>query len=79
MTSALNSLPGSRIYLSTVLGFLSALDRLQFYYFHRQNMSFYSEKLLYNVNKMALQRGSLAQNLLEGCDNSFCTAINNAY
>ena len=54
MTDNLNSLPGSRIFLSSILGFLSAFDRLQFYYFHRQNLSFYSEKLLSNVNKMAL-------------------------
>ena len=79
MTDKLNSIAGSRIFLSTILSFLSTFDRLQFYYFHRQNLSYYSEKLLSNVNKMALERGSLIQDLVQNCDNSLCTTINDAY
>ena len=79
VTSSLNSLPGSRVYFSAILGFLSTFDRLQFYYYHRQNLTYFSERLLSSVNTMALERGSLLQNLIQDCDNSLCEGINSAY
>ena len=54
VTNKLNSLPGSRIYFYSILNYLSSFDRLQFYYFHRQNLSYYSERILSSINRMAL-------------------------
>ena len=79
VTSSLNSLPGSRVYFSAILGFLSTFDRLQYYYYHRQNLTYFSERLLSSINTMALERGSLLQNLIKDCDNSLCSGINSAY
>lgn len=35
LTTSLNSLPGNRVFVYTLMNFLNTFDRLQFYYFHR--------------------------------------------
>lgn len=35
--------------------------------------------LLSNVNKLAIDRGSLPQNFFESCELSFCVSLNNFY
>lgn len=38
-TTSVNNYPGNRIFLYTITNFMLAFDRLQFYYFHKQNLS----------------------------------------
>ena len=49
-TGSLSVVPSSRLFLYSLLNFLITFDRLQFYYFHSQNLSLYSEILLKNIN-----------------------------
>ena len=79
VTGSINKLPGNRIFAKTLSGFLLAFDRMQFYYFHQQNLTFYSEILLSNANKFALERGSLPQELIEGCSSHACKTIIGVY
>lgn len=39
LTLILNKIPGNRIFLFTLTNFMLTFDRLQFYYFHRQNLT----------------------------------------
>ena len=79
-TSSLNLVPGSRIFTYTLTNFMTAFDRLQFYYFHKQNLSYYSEVMLSNVNALAVDRGSALQKLLEYCNSTGpCLSINSVY
>jgi hypothetical protein len=41
-----NSIPGGRIYLKIILDFFPNFDRLQFYYFHKQNFTYYAQYFL---------------------------------
>jgi hypothetical protein len=54
LTTTLNKIPGSRIFFHTLSGYMLTFDRLQFYYYHRNNLTFYSELLLGNVDALAL-------------------------
>ena len=63
-TTSVNSYPGNRIFLYTITNFMLAFDRLQFYYFHRQNLSSYSNVLLANVNILAEERGQLPKRFI---------------
>ena len=45
-TTAVNKMPGGRIFMETVTDFLPVFDRLQFYYYHKHNMSLYSNILV---------------------------------
>ena len=71
LTSAVNSLPGSRVFLYSISNFFSAFDRLEFYYYHKQNLTYYSNVLLSNINTISLEQGSLPQQLLEVCEGKF--------
>ena len=66
-TGSMNSVPGGRVFSYTLMSFLSAFDRLQFYYYHQHNLTEYSNILLSSVATMAIERGSLVESLLEGC------------
>jgi hypothetical protein len=61
-TKSLNVIPGNRIFLYTLANYLTAFDRLEFYYYHKHNLTQYAEMLLGSVNAMALDRGSLIEN-----------------
>ena len=50
-------------------------DRLQFYYFHRHNLSENSNILLSNVNVLAEDKGQLPQKFLRNCDVPLCNTI----
>ena len=54
LTRNLNKIPGSRIFFHIISGHMPTFDRLQFYYYHRNNLTFYSELLLGNVDALAL-------------------------
>ena len=58
-TSSMNLVPGSRIFAYTLTNYMTSFDRLQFYFYHQQNLSYYSEILLSNINALALERGSV--------------------
>lgn len=60
-TRTLNSVPGNRIFLSAIMNFLITFDRLQLYYFHRHNLSYYSNVLLANINTLETEKSSLLQ------------------
>ena len=75
----MNKLPGNRIFSYTLTNFLSTFDRLQFYFFHKQNLTYYSYVLLSNANELALERGSLPQNLIDNCDSSVCNSVSDAF
>lgn len=79
LTTTLNTVPGSRIFVYTFMNFLSTFDRLQFYYFHRQNLSYYSYILLSNVNTLAQDRGNILQGWVEDCSFPFCASIISSY
>ena len=78
-TESVNLFPGSRVFTYSLTNFLLTFDRLQFYYYHNQNLTYSSYILLHNANKMSLERGSITQKLVESSDNDFCVAITNAY
>ena len=67
-TSNLNSVPGNRVFFYTLTNFLATFDRLQFYFYHKQNLTYYSKILLSNVNTISLDRGSLTQKMIENCE-----------
>ena len=69
-TSSMNIVPGSRIFTYTLTNFLVNFDRLQFYYYHKQNLSYYSEIFLSNINTMQIEKGSITQRLLESCNHT---------
>lgn len=50
--TSINKLPGSRIIVSCVADFMKIFDRLQFYYYHHQNLTYYSTMLLTVVNSV---------------------------
>ena len=64
VTSSMNAVPGSRIFTYTLTNFLVNFDRLQFYYYHKQNLSYYAEIFLSNINTMQIEKGSITQKLL---------------
>jgi hypothetical protein len=79
-TQALNKIPGSRIFAYTLTNFLSAFDRLQFYYYHEQNLSYYSEILVSNVNTLIVDKGSIGQTILYSCNETrLCQSVNGLY
>ena len=41
-SSHLNAIPGNRIVFHTLTNYLVSFDRLQFYYYHKQNLTEYS-------------------------------------
>jgi hypothetical protein len=69
------------VFTYTLTSFLSAFDRLHFYYYHKQNLSSSAETLLSNVDSFIADKGSLLQNLLDNCNSSvsLCQNINGLY
>ena len=63
------------------MNFLLAFDRLQLYYFHRHNLSFYATLLLSSANALEFQEGSLVQNFFQSCeaDSVVCRSVNGLY
>lgn len=80
-TRFLNQMPGNRIFLSTLMNFLITFDRLQLYYFHHHQLSYYSNILLANINTLELEQGDLPQNFFQSCNDAYpiCEIINNGY
>ena len=74
-TQGVNSYSGNRMFLYTITNFMLTFDRLQFYYFHRHNLTEYSNMLLSNVNVLAEERGQLFQRFLRSCSLPACTAV----
>lgn len=81
VTTIMNQLPGNRIFLNVIMNQYRLIDRMQFYYYHQLNLSYYSDVFLSNVNEMALEKGSLLQVILQNYEdtNTVCSAINQAY
>ena len=59
--SSLNSIPGSRVFFSFLMNFYISFDRLQFYYFHKQNFTQYAQIFLSSVHYFQEAKGSLAE------------------
>lgn len=78
-TTGTNSFPGNRIFLYTITNFMLTFDHLQFYYFHRHNLSYYSDILLSNTYTLAEERGQFPQRLLRNCDIAICTSLTSFY
>ncbi len=80
-TLFLNRIPGNRIFFSVLMNFLITFDRLQLYYFHNQNFTYYATVLLSNVNTLEIDRGNLPQTFFQDCANysDICQSINNVY
>ena len=72
ITKAVNSIPANRMLFYSVMSFMITFDRLQFYYYHRQNLTESSTALLSNIDTMVQDRGQLPQTILENCDASIC-------
>lgn len=64
-TTFINQLPGSRIFLNFLANQYRLLDRMEFYYYHHQNFTFYSEIFLSNVSTMMREKGSIFQILIQ--------------
>jgi len=77
--TSLNKLPGNRIFLRALTDHMITFDRLRFYYFHRQNLTYYSNILLSNVNTFGLDQGSLCQDIFQSCTAEACNSINNLF
>ena len=67
VTVGTNNMPGNRIFFYALTSFMTSFDRLQLYYFHRQNISEYSNILLSTVNTISDDRGQLPQKILRNC------------
>ena len=67
LTSTTNLLPAPRVFLKAFTMNLVAFDRLRFYYFHRHNLSVFSNALLSGAYNLSLEQGSMLQNLMEDC------------
>ena len=79
ITKAVNSVPGNRMIFYSVMSFMITFDRLQFYYFHRHNLTEASTVLLSNIDTMVKDRGQLPQTFLENSEASICIAYMNLY
>ena len=78
-TTGTNTFPGNRIFFFTITNFMRTFDRMQFYYFHKNNLSEYSTILLSNINTLAEERGQLPQTLIRSCSLPICTSFANFY
>ena len=60
---------------------MRCFDRLQFYYYHHQNLTYYSNLLLKNVNSLMNQKGTFIEYLFSSCNqsNAICSLINSNY
>jgi hypothetical protein len=67
LTFFLNAVPGNRVFFYVLTNFMITFDRLQLYYFHRQNLTYYSEALLSNADTLVTERGSYLQMLFQSC------------
>ncbi len=67
-TTLVNTLPGSRIFLSVLTNQYRIIDRMEFYYYHQTNFSFYSDLFLSSVNRMVLDKGSMFQLIIQNCE-----------
>ena len=72
ITKGVNSLPGNRVLFYGFSSFMITFDRLQFYFYHHQNLTQESETLLSSINKMADEKGELMQTLLTNCQAGVC-------
>lgn len=64
-TKTINSVPGSRVVFNGLLSFFSNFDRLELYYYHRQNNSYYSTIFLKAINLLEQQKGILVENIIK--------------
>jgi hypothetical protein len=62
--SFMNAIPGSRIFFTYLMGYYINFDRLQLYYYHKQNFTEYATIFLYAIYLLKQQQGSLVQELL---------------
>ena len=74
-----NKIPGNRVFLRSLTDHMITFDRLRFYYFHKQNLTYYSASFLSNINTLGLNQWSLCQDLVQSCTSNMCTTYNNAY
>ena len=79
ITKAINSIPANRMIFYSVMSFMITFERLQFYYYHRQNLTESSTALLSNIDTMVQDRGQLPQTILENCDASICKLYMDLY
>lgn len=56
-TEGINKFPGNRVFLETLTDYLITFDRLQFYFYHKQNLTQNSYALLANVNTLTMEKG----------------------
>ena len=57
----IDKFPGSRLFFKYVMNFYINLDRLQFYYYHNQNFTQYSDFLLSKNYLFLQEKGTLFQ------------------
>lgn len=58
----ITSIPGSRVFLGDIMSYFVNFDRLQFYYLHKRNYSFYSDLLLAEINVLSSLKGTFLNN-----------------
>jgi hypothetical protein len=64
-TKTINSVPGSRVVFNGLLSFFSNFDRLELYYYHQQNSSYYSTIFLKAINLLEQEKGILVENIIK--------------
>ena len=57
----LNKIPGGRYVFYSILGFISPFDRLHLYFYHPQNLTYYSRLLLETAKDITEETGGLTQ------------------
>lgn len=50
ITTIMNQMPGNRVFLNVIMNQYRLIDRMQFYYYHQLNLSYYSDVFLSNIN-----------------------------
>jgi len=61
----MNSLPGSRVLLSSLMSFFFNLDRFQFYIYHRRNYTYYSKLFLNLVSQFQNEKALLYRKIFQ--------------
>lgn len=62
--STLNQIPGSRIIGNLLMRFYKNFDRLEFYYFHIENKTIFSDMFLKAISDMQQEKGTLIQAII---------------
>lgn len=63
--STLNYIPGTRIVGNFLMRFYKNFDRLEFYYYRRQNLTIFADIFLSSIFNMQQEKGTMLEMLVD--------------